>query len=135
MREKQLYAKFSKCEFWLSSVTFLGHVVTKDGIQVDPSKVEMMQKWARLISEIKVLSFLGLTRYYYHFVKDFSHIAVSLTRLTWKNVKYEWIDSYEESFQKLKTCLTSTPVLTLLNGSARFTIYYDASRYVLMQHG
>ena len=98
MREKQLYVKFSKCEFWLSSVTFLGHVVSKEGIQVDPNKVERMQKWPRLTLVMEVQSFLGLARCYHRFVKDFSHIATPLTKLTRKNVKYEWTDSYEESF-------------------------------------
>ena len=139
MREKQLYAKFSKCEFWLSSVTFLGHVVSKDGIQVDPSKVETVQKWPRPTSVTEVRSFLGLAGYYRRFVKDFSRIAVPLTRLTRKNVKYVWTDSCEESFQRLKNCLTSAPVLALPSGSGGFTVYCDASRVglgcVLMQHG
>ena len=79
-------------------MTFLRHVVSKDGIQVDPNKVKMMQKWSRLMLVMEVWSFLGLMGYYHCFVKDFSYIATSLTRLTQKNVKYEWIDSCEESF-------------------------------------
>ena len=102
LRERQLYAKSSKCEFWSNNVTFLGHVVSKDGIQVDPSKVEMIQKWPRLVSMTKIRSFLGLVGYYRHFVKDFSKIASLLTRLTRKNVKSQWLKNYEESFQKLK---------------------------------
>ena len=131
MREKQLYAKFSKFEFWLNSVTFLGHVVSKDGIQVDPSKIETVQKWPKPTSVIEIRSFLGLAGYYRRFVKDFSKIVTPLTRLTRKNVKYEWSDSCEESFQKLKACLTSAPILTLPVGFGGFKVYCDASRLAL----
>ena len=78
-----MYAKFSKCEFWLDQVTFLGHVMSKDGIQVDPRKIEAVIEWLRptTVTEVK---FLGLTSYYKRIVKDFSKIAAPLTRLTQK---------------------------------------------------
>ena len=82
LREHQLYAKFSKCEFWLDYVAFLGHVVSKDGIQVDPKKIEAILEWPRPTIATEVRSFLGLASYYMRFVKDFSKIAVPLTRLT-----------------------------------------------------
>ncbi|XP_054817457.1 uncharacterized mitochondrial protein AtMg00860-like [Prosopis cineraria] len=139
MREQQLYAKFSKCEFWLDKVTFLGHVVSKDGIQVDPRKVEAVQNWPRPTTITEIHSFLGLAGYYRHFVQDFSKIAAPLIRLTQKNVKFEWNDKCEYSFQKLKECLTSTPVLSLPSGNGGYAVYCDASRVdlgcVLMQHG
>ncbi|XP_075088289.1 putative mitochondrial protein AtMg00860 [Nicotiana tabacum] len=88
LREHRLYAKFSKCEFWLDSVSFLGHVVSKDGIMVDPKKTEAVQKWPRPTSPTEIRSFLGLTGYYRRFVQDFSRIASPLTKLTQKNAKF-----------------------------------------------
>ena len=100
LREKQLYAKFLKCEFWLNSLTFLRQV-SKDGIQVVLSKIEIIQKWPKPTSMTEIQSSLGLARYYRHFVNDFSKLATPLTRLTRKNVKYEWSNNCKESFQKL----------------------------------
>ena len=88
LREHQLYATFSKCEFWLDQVAFLGHVVSKDGIQVDPKKIEAIIEWPRLTTVTKVRSFLGLAGYYKRFMKDFSKITVPLVRLTQKNIKF-----------------------------------------------
>ena len=79
-----MYAKFSKCEFWLDSVAFLGHVVSKDGISVDMKKVEVIQSWPRPTSMSEIHSFLGLAGYYRRFIKDFSRLAAPLrfVRLT-----------------------------------------------------
>ena len=88
LRDHRLYAKFSKCEFWLEQVAFLGHVVSKDGIQVDPKKIEVVVDWPRPTTVTEIRSFLGLVGYYRRFVKDFSKIAAPLTRLTQKNVKF-----------------------------------------------
>ncbi|XP_017970409.1 PREDICTED: uncharacterized mitochondrial protein AtMg00860-like [Theobroma cacao] len=139
LREHRLYAKFSKCTFWLSSVGFLEHIASKDGVQVDPNKVEAIENWARPTTVTKIKSFLGLAGYCRQFVKDFSKIASPLTRLTQKGVKFEWSEAYEHSFKTLKACLTFTPVLSLPCGSGGYTIYCDASRVglgcVLIQHG
>lgn len=106
---------------------------------MDPSKVETVQNWQRPTTVIEIHSFLGLAGYYHCFVKDFSKIATPPTRLTQKNVKFEWDDKCEDSFQKLKECLTSTPVLSLPSGSRGYAVCYDASRVglgcVLMQYG
>ncbi|XP_028077955.1 uncharacterized protein LOC114279861 [Camellia sinensis] len=127
LKEKKLYAKLSKCEFWLDSVTFLGHVIMKEGISVDPQKIEAVVNWPRLASVIEVRSFLGLAEYYRRFVKDFSMIALPLTQLTQKGVPFEWTDQRETTFQELKTRLMTTPILTLPSGADGFTIYSDAS--------
>ena len=98
LRDHQLYAKFSKCEFWLDQVAFLGHVVSKDGIQVDPKKIEVVVEWPRPTTVIEIRSFLGLVGYYRRFMKDFYKIAVPLTRLTQKNIKFIWTDRCKEYF-------------------------------------
>ncbi|XP_065854728.1 uncharacterized protein [Euphorbia lathyris] len=139
LRENQLYAKFSKCEFWLDSVAFLGHVVSKDGVSVDPKKVDVILHWPRPSSVSEIRSFLGLAGYYRRFVQDFSRIASPLTKLTQKNVKFQWSEACEKSFEELKVRLTSAPVLALPSGSGGYTVFCDASRVglgcVLMQHG
>ena len=84
-----MYAKFSKCEFWLHSVTFLGHIVSREGISVDLKKVEAVQNWPRPTIVTDIHSFLGLAKYYHRFVKDFSRIYALLTKLIQKNVKFE----------------------------------------------
>ncbi|XP_068314999.1 uncharacterized protein, partial [Pyrus communis] len=111
LREHQLYAKFSKCQFWLDQVTFLGHIISAQGILVDPQKVAAVESWEQPRTVTEVRSFLGLAGYYRRFVKDFSVIALPLTRLTRKDVKFEWDDKCEQSFQQLKHCLTHAPVL------------------------
>jgi hypothetical protein len=139
LRDKKLYAKLKKCEFWLNQVVFLGHVVFKDGITVDPSKIEVVVSWDRPTNVSEVRSFLGLVGYYRRFVEGFSCIAAPLTHLTRKNAKFEWKEECEKSFQELKQRLVTAPVLTIPSSSGGFVIYSDASRkglgYVLMQHG
>ena len=138
LRQYQLYAKFSKCEFWLSRVGFLGHVVSTDGIYVDPQKVEAVANWEQPTTVTEVRSFLGLEGYYRRFIEGFSKIAGPLHCLTRKGVKFEWTDRCEGSFQTLKEKLTSALVLTLPKGNEGFEVYSDASRQglgcVLMQH-
>ncbi|XP_015084222.1 uncharacterized protein LOC107027624 [Solanum pennellii] len=139
LKEKKLYAKFSMCEFWLSSVAFLGHVVSKEGIMVDPKNIETVRDWVRPASVTEIQSFLGLAGYYRRFVEGFSSIASPLTRLTQKEVTFQWSDECEVSFQKLKTLLTTAPILTLPVEEEGFVVYCDASRIglgcVLMQKG
>ena len=87
--DKQLYAKFSKCEFWLREVSFLGHVVSASGIQVDPSKISAILNWKPPRNITEVRSFLGLADYYRRFVKGFSMIATPMIKLLQKDVKFE----------------------------------------------
>ncbi|CAN4119868.1 unnamed protein product [Withania somnifera] len=102
-REHKLYAKFSKCEFWLESVAFLGHVVSKVGISVDPAKVRAVRDWPRPTTVTEVRSFVGTAGYYRRFVKGFSSIAAPLTRLTRKNVVFRWLEECERAFLNLRT--------------------------------
>ena len=127
LRQHQLYAKFSKCEFWLRSVTFLGHVVSDQGVEVDPRKTEAVKKWTKPLTPTDIRSFLGLAGYYRRFVEGFSSIAAPLTALTKKKSKYEWTETCEKSFQELKDRLTSAPVLTLPKSGENYTVYCDAS--------
>ncbi|GJS99504.1 reverse transcriptase [Tanacetum coccineum] len=139
LRQKKLYAKFSKCEFWLQQVAFLGHIVSADGIIMDPSKVEAITKWPRPTTVTEVRSFLGLAGYYRRFVEGFSRLALPLTQLMRKGEKFVWTDERQESFEELKRRLVSAPILTLPSGFGGFQIYSDASKKglgcVLMQHG
>ena len=89
LRDHQLYAKFSKCEFWLTELKFLGHVVLTSSVSVDPEKVEVVMIWERPKSVFEIHSFLGLVGYYRRFIDDFSRLAAPMTRLTWKGVKFE----------------------------------------------
>nr|GEY13927.1 RNA-directed DNA polymerase [Tanacetum cinerariifolium] len=129
----------SKCEFWLSSVAFLGHIVSAEGITMDPAKVEAITKWPRPTSVTEVRSFLGLAGYYRRFVEGFSRLALPLTKLMRKGEKFVWNEEREKSFEELKQRLVSAPVLTLPSGSGGFQIYSDASKKglgcVLVQHG
>ena len=90
LREKQLYAKFSKCEFWLREVGFLGHIVSASGIRVYPSKISAILDWKPQRNVSEVCSFLGLASYYRRFVKGFSMIATPLKKLLQKDVKFDW---------------------------------------------
>ena len=139
LREHRLYANFSKCQFWLKEVAFLGHVISAQGIQVDSQKTTAVENWEQPKTVTVVRSFLSLAGYYRRFVQDFSILTLPLTRLTRKNVKFEWDENCEQSFQQLKYCLTHAPVLTLPDDGGNFEIYSDASLNglgcVLMQHG
>ncbi|KAL0545085.1 hypothetical protein IC582_020226 [Cucumis melo] len=139
LRANKLYAKFSKCEFWLKKVTFLDHVVSSEGVSVDPAKIEAVTNWPRPSTVSEIRSFLGLAGYYRRFVEDFSRIAGPLTQLTRKGTPFVWSLACESSFQKLKQKLMTAPVLTVPDGSGSFLIYSDASKKglgcVLMQQG
>ncbi|KAJ0916075.1 putative nucleotidyltransferase, Ribonuclease H [Helianthus annuus] len=137
LKKEQLFAKFSKCEFWLKEVQFLGHIVDEQGIQVDPSKISAIKDWDTPTTPTEVRSFLGLAGYYRRFIENFSKIAVPLTALTQKNQPFEWGSKQEEAFQTLKQKLCDAPILTLPEGNDDFVVYCDASKLglgcVLMQ--
>ena len=118
---------------------FLGHVVSRERVSVDTSKVEAVQDWAQPKSVFEIRNFLGLAGYYRQFVKDFSRLASPLTRLTQKGVKFVWSETCEKSFQELKVRLTTASVLIIPERGLGYAVYCDASREglgcVLMQEG
>ncbi|GJW33032.1 putative reverse transcriptase domain-containing protein [Tanacetum coccineum] len=139
LKKEKLFAKFSKCEFWLQEVQFLGHVINNNRIHVDPNKIEAVKNWKAPRSPIEIRSFLGLAIYYRRFIANFSTIAKPLTSLTQKDKKFNWGAEQEEAFQTLKEKLCNAPILTLPDGPDNFVVYCDASNQgfgcVLMQRG
>ncbi|GKA29652.1 putative reverse transcriptase domain-containing protein, partial [Tanacetum coccineum] len=137
LKEEKLYAKFSKCDLLLDSVTFLGHVIDRSDVHVDPAKIEAIKSWATPTTLMEMRQFLRLAGYYRRFIEGFSLISKPLTKLTQKNKKYEWGSEEEEAFQTLKRKLCSAPILALPEGTEDFMVYCDASlrgyRAVLMQ--
>jgi hypothetical protein len=138
-RLNKLYAKFSKCEFWLTEVTFLRHIISTRGVSVDPGKVKDVLNWMPPTTASEIRSFLGLVGFYYQFIKDFSKIAKPMMKLLKKNKAFEWTAECQVSFEELRKHLTSTPVLVLPDLMKKFDIYCDASHRglgcVLMQEG
>jgi hypothetical protein len=137
--DHQLYAKFSKCAFWLKEVPFLGHIISAEGITVDPSKVQEALDWKspRLVRQIR--SLLGLVGYYRRFIPNFSKIMKPMTKLLEREAKFKWSPQCKEAFLTLKKLLTTAPVLAQPDIEKSFDVYCDASSTgiggVLMQDG
>ncbi|GJQ95939.1 putative reverse transcriptase domain-containing protein [Tanacetum coccineum] len=127
LKKEELYAKFSKCEFWINTVKFLDHVIDRSGIYVDPAKIEVVKNWASPTTPSEIHQFLGLVGYYRRFIKGFSKIAKPMTELTQKNLKFDWGEEQEEAFQLLNQKLCAAPILALPKGSEDFVVYCDAS--------
>jgi hypothetical protein len=111
LREHQLYAKFSKCEFWLDTIPFLGHILSDEGVAVDPSKVKDILEWKPPTTVHQVQSFLGMAGYYHCFIPDFSKIAKPITELLKNHIKFVWSSECNKAFEELKKFLTTAPVL------------------------
>jgi hypothetical protein len=139
LREHRLYAKFSKCAFWLEEIRFLGHVLSARGIAVDPSKVKDILEWKPPTTVHQVWSFLGLAGYYRRFIPDFSKLVKPITSLLKNDTKFNWSSECNEAFEKLKVLLTTAPVLAQPDIEKPFDVYCDASGSglgcVLMQEG
>ncbi|GJS48981.1 reverse transcriptase domain-containing protein [Tanacetum coccineum] len=137
LKKEKLYAKFSKCDFWIHIVQFLRHLIDSQGLHVDPAKIEAVKNWTSPTTPTEIRQFLGLVGYYRRFIKDFSKIAKSLTELTQKNKKYIWGEDQETAFQLLKQKLCEALILALPEGNNDFVAYCDASHQglgtVLMQ--
>jgi hypothetical protein len=134
-----LYAKFSKCEFWIKKVSFLGHVVSPEGIAVDPGKVKEVMEWKPPTTVSEVRSFLGLAGYYHRFIPNFSKIAKPITELLKKGNKYLWSETCDEAFEHMKRLLTTSSMLAQSDTMKPFDVYCDTSGTglggVLMQEG
>jgi hypothetical protein len=139
LRDNQLHAKYSKCEFWIGEVPILGDIISNGGISVDPAKVKEIMEWRvpTIVTEIR--SFLGLAGYYRRFIEGFSKIAESITSLLEKGKEFKWDEKCQESFDQLKERLMSPPVLVMPDLQKGFDIYCDACGQglgcVLMQEG
>nr|GEV15766.1 reverse transcriptase domain-containing protein [Tanacetum cinerariifolium] len=127
LKKERLYAKFLKCDFWLDSIQFLGHVIDRSGVHVDPAKIEAIKSWSASTTPTEVRQFLRLAGYYRRFIEGFYLIFKTLTKLTQKNKKYEWGKKEKEAFETLKRKLCSAPILALPEGTKDFMMYYDAS--------
>nr|GFB31912.1 putative reverse transcriptase domain-containing protein [Tanacetum cinerariifolium] len=127
LKKEELYAKFSKCEFWIPKVQFLGHVIDSEGIHVDPAKIKSIKDWVSPKSPTEIHQFLGLAGYYRRFIEGFSKIAKPMTKLTQKKIKFGWGDKQDPAFQLLKQKLCSASILALPEGSEDFVVYCDAS--------
>ncbi|GJT59630.1 putative reverse transcriptase domain-containing protein [Tanacetum coccineum] len=139
LKKEKLFSKFSKCEFWLQEVHFIGYVVNNNDIHVESSKIEVMKNWKVPKTPSEIRSFLGLAGYYQRFIMNFSKIAKTLTSLTQRDQKYKWGVEQEEAFQKLKHNLCNAPILSLPDGIEDFVVFCDASNQglgcILIQRG
>ncbi|GJV94865.1 putative reverse transcriptase domain-containing protein, partial [Tanacetum coccineum] len=137
LKKEELYAKFSKCDFWHPKVQFLSHVIDSESVHFDPAKIVSIKDWVSPKTPTEIRQFLGLAGYYRRFIECFSEIAIPMTKLTQKSMKFEWGEKEEATFQLLKQKLCSAPILALPEGSGNFMVYCDASHKglgaVLMQ--
>jgi hypothetical protein len=122
-----LYVKLSKCDIWLKQVAFLGHIISKEGIFVEPSKIQDVLGWNAHMSDGDIQCFLGLAGYYQRFIEGFSKISKPMTELLEKDKKSKWTLACEASFQELKKRLTTAPILVIPDMEKPFYIYCDAS--------
>ena len=127
LKENQMKVKRSKCVFACKQLRYLGHVISEDGVRTDPTNVDKVRDWPSPQSAKEVRQFLGLAGYYRKFVRHFGIISRPLMELLKKGVVFQWTPQHEESFQALKTAMTTAPVLALPNFSKPFVVETDAS--------
>jgi hypothetical protein len=139
LREHQLYSKFNKCDFFQKQIHYLGHVLSKEGMAVDPDKIRSIMEWPTPKDVSDIRSFMGLEGYYRRFIKDFSKIGCPITALQKKGTKFLWTQQCEERFQTLKHLLTHAPVLKIADPEVDFLVCTDACKEglggVLTQEG
>jgi hypothetical protein len=134
-----LYEKLLKCSFFQKEIHYLGHIISCEGISVNPEKVKAIMEWPVPKNAHEVRSFMGLAGYYPRFVEGFSKIVKPITTLQHKGVRYEWTEECDSAFIKLKRLLTSAPILRVMDMEKDFTVYTDALKQglgaMLMQDG
>jgi hypothetical protein len=139
LREHQLFAKFSKCDFFQKKIHYLGHVLSEEGVVVDPDKIRSIMEWPTLKDVLDIRSFMGLAGYYRRFIKGFSMIGSPITALQKKGTKFMWTQKCEERFQTLKHLLTHAPMLKIADPEVDFLVCTYACkegfRGFLMQGG
>lgn len=131
LQENKLYAKLSRCEFWLGEVSFLSHVISSGGITTNSSKIDVVLQWETPISVTKIISFLSLDGSYRTFIEGFLKLAFTLTHLTQKGQAFLWNVQCEACLQELKKKLTSTSILIFSSPSKSFVVYFDAYKMSL----
>ncbi|GJP44684.1 hypothetical protein CLOM_g4047 [Closterium sp. NIES-68] len=127
LRRERFYVKLSKSEFALEKVQFLGHMVSAQGVHVDPKKIEVVRTWKTPENVKDLQQFLGFANYYNRFVPQYAKIAAPLTNLLKKNMPYKWEPKHQEAVEQLKHALTSAPVLILPDPERDYVIEADAS--------
>lgn len=130
LRENSFYAKMSKCQFGATTIEYLGHVISAQGVQPDTNKIEAMLSWSQPLNIKQLRGFLGLTGYYRKFVKGYAAIAAPLTDLL-KQDAFSWNDKAQNAFVKLKNALTEVPVLALPDFNKYLSLETDASTYAI----
>jgi hypothetical protein len=128
LREKKWYGKLSKCSFFQKEIHYLGHIISDEGISVDPEKVKAIMEWPVLKNVHEVRSFMGLVGYYQRFVEGFSKIAKPITTFQRKGVRYEWTKECDSAFIEVKRLLASAPILRVLDMEKEFMVCTDASK-------
>jgi hypothetical protein len=139
LRKHKLYANFDKCDFYQKEIQYLGHVISAEGIVVDPEKTKAIMEWPIPKDVADIRSFMGITGYYRRFIEGFSKIAYPITSLQKKGTRFNWSEKCQDSFNKLKELLTMAPILKVADLDKDFTICVDASKEglggVLTQEG
>jgi hypothetical protein len=139
LRKHKLYAKFNKCDFYQKEIQYLGHIISSEGIIVDPEKIKSIMEWPVPKDLEDIRSFMGITRYYRRFIEGFSKIAYPIMSLQKKGTKFNWSQKCQDNFNKIKESLTLAPILKATDPDKDFTICVDASKEglggVLTQEG
>ena len=127
LRHNKLYAQPAKCQFMQDEVAYLGHIVGRGGLRVDPKKVAAVQEWTVPQDVGQLRSFLGLTNYFRKFLENYSTVVAPLTRMTGKNVQWKWTKECQQAFVRVRNMLVHAPVLVLPDFNKPFTVVTDAS--------